>query len=101
MKGAYSMLFLTPDRMIAVRDPRGFRPLCLGQLGESYVVASETCAFDLIDATYLRDIQPGEILVIDRDGIHSSFPLPKRSHRIAYSSTFTLPDPIRLSSAAR
>jgi amidophosphoribosyltransferase len=77
IEGAYSMLFLTRNSMIAVRDPRGFRPLCLGQLGNSYVVASETCAFDLIDATYLRDVQPGEILVIDRDGLHSSFPLPK------------------------
>ncbi len=77
IEGAYSMLFLTKDRMIAVRDPRGFRPLCLGQLGDSYVVASETCAFDLIEATYLRDVQPGEILIIDRDGLHSSFPMAK------------------------
>ncbi|MFY9558568.1 MAG: amidophosphoribosyltransferase [Blastocatellia bacterium] len=77
IEGAYSMLFLTKDSLIAVRDKRGFRPLCLGQLGDAYVVASETCAFDLIDATYLRDVQPGEILVIDRDGLHSSFPLPK------------------------
>jgi amidophosphoribosyltransferase len=77
IEGAYSMLFLTKDSLIVVRDPRGFRPLCLGQLGESYVVASETCAFDLIDATYLRDVQPGEVLIIDRDGLHSSFPLRK------------------------
>jgi amidophosphoribosyltransferase len=75
--GAYSMLFLTKDRLVAVRDPRGFRPLCLGKLGEAYVVASETCAFDLIDALYLRDVQPGEILVIDEEGLHSLFPLPK------------------------
>jgi amidophosphoribosyltransferase len=75
--GAYSMLFLTRDRLVAVRDPRGFRPLCLGKLDEAYVVASETCAFDLIDAIYLRDVQPGEILVIDEEGLHSSFPLPK------------------------
>jgi amidophosphoribosyltransferase len=77
VEGAYSMLFLTPSSLIAVRDPRGFRPLCLGQLGDSYVVASETCAFDLIDATYLRDVQPGEVLIIDREGLHSSFPLKK------------------------
>jgi amidophosphoribosyltransferase len=77
VEGAYSMLFLTPESLIAVRDPRGFRPLCLGQLGDSYVVASETCAFDLIDATYLRDVQPGEVLIIDREGLHSSFPLKK------------------------
>lgn len=77
IEGAYSMLFLTKDSLIAVRDPRGFRPLCLGQLGDAYVIASETCAFDLIDATYIRDVQPGEILVIDSDGLHSSFPLEK------------------------
>lgn len=77
LEGAYSMLFLTKHSLIAVRDPRGFRPLCLGQLGSSYVLASETCAFDLIDATYLRDVQPGEVLVVDRDGLHSSFPLRK------------------------
>jgi amidophosphoribosyltransferase len=77
VEGAYSMLFLTKESLIAVRDPRGFRPLCLGQLGDSYVIASETCAFDLIDATYLRDVHPGEVLVIDQHGLHSSFPLPK------------------------
>ncbi len=77
VEGAYSMLFLTRDRLIAVRDPRGFRPLCLGKLGDAYVVASETCAFDLLDATYLRDVQPGEVLVIDHDGLHSNFPLAK------------------------
>lgn len=77
IEGAYSMLYLTPDSLIAIRDPRGFRPMCLGQLGDSYVIASETCAFDLIDATYLRDVQPGEMLVINHDGLHSFFPLEK------------------------
>lgn len=96
IEGAYSMLFLTKDRLIAVRDPRGFRPLCLGQLGNSYVLASETCAFDLIDAVYLRDVQPGEVLVIDRDGLHSSFPLPKRkpSFCIFEHVYFSRPDSI-------
>ena len=80
-EGAFSMLFLTPDALIAVRDPRGFRPLALGRLGEgTWVIASETCAFDLIDASYVRDIEPGEMLVIDRDGLHSSRPLPARPH---------------------
>ncbi|HEX8476563.1 MAG TPA: amidophosphoribosyltransferase [Pyrinomonadaceae bacterium] len=78
--GAFSMLFLTPDALIAVRDARGFRPLALGQLGSAWVVASETCAFDLIDATYVRDVEPGEMIVIDRDGLHSSHPLPSRPH---------------------
>jgi amidophosphoribosyltransferase len=96
IEGAYSMLFLTKDALIAVRDPRGFRPLALGQLGDSYVVASETCAFDLIDATYLRDVQPGEILVIDREGLHSSFPLPKAkaTHCIFEHVYFSRPDSI-------
>jgi amidophosphoribosyltransferase len=80
LEGAFSMLFLTRDRLIAVRDPRGFRPLALGKLGKAYVLASETCAFDLIDATYLRDVQPGEVLVIDEDGLHSSYPFPKEKH---------------------
>ncbi|HEY0080844.1 MAG TPA: amidophosphoribosyltransferase [Pyrinomonadaceae bacterium] len=79
-EGAFSMLFLTPDALIAVRDPRGFRPLALGQLGDSWVVASETCAFDLIDATYVRDVEPGEMLTITREGLRSSFPLPPRPH---------------------
>ncbi len=79
-EGAFSMLFLTPGAMIAIRDARGFRPLALGRLGESWVVASETCAFDLIDAEYVRDVEPGEMLVLDRDGLHSSFPLPARRH---------------------
>jgi amidophosphoribosyltransferase len=96
VEGAYSMLFLTPNSLIAVRDPRGFRPLCVGQLGDSYVVASETCAFDLIDANYIRDVQPGEILVIDREGLHSHFPLPKEkpAHCIFEHVYFSRPDSI-------
>lgn len=79
-EGAYSMLFLTPDSLVAARDPRGFRPLALGLLGDSWVVASETCAFDLIEATYVRDVEPGEIIRIDAAGLHSSRPLPRREH---------------------
>lgn len=73
--GAYSLLFLFRDRMFAVRDPNGFRPLCLGKLNGSYVVASETCAFDLIDAEYVRDVEPGELVEISgRNDIKSYFP---------------------------
>ncbi|HEX8492745.1 MAG TPA: amidophosphoribosyltransferase [Pyrinomonadaceae bacterium] len=79
-EGAFSMLFLTPQALVAIRDPRGFRPLALGRLNDSWVVASETCAFDLIDARYERDILPGEMIVIDADGLRSSFPLPARPH---------------------
>jgi amidophosphoribosyltransferase len=79
-EGAFSMLFLTPDSLIAVRDPRGFRPLALGRVGDAWVVASETCAFDMIDAIYVRDVQPGEMIVISPEGLSSSFPLPVRPH---------------------
>jgi len=67
-EGAFSMLFLTPTELIAIRDPRGFRPLALGRLGDAWVIASETCAFDLIDAKYVRDIEPGE-MVVDAPGV--------------------------------
>lgn len=77
-EGAFSMLFLTPKELIAIRDPRGFRPLALGRLGDSWVVASETCAFDLIDAQYVRDVEPGEMLVIDQNGLRSSHPLDQQ-----------------------
>ena len=79
-EGAFSMLFLTPKELIAIRDSRGFRPLALGRLGDAWVVASETCAFDLIDAQYVRDVEPGEMIVIDKNGLRSSNPLPKQKH---------------------
>lgn len=79
-EGAFSMLFLTPKELIAIRDPRGFRPLALGRLGDAWVVASETCAFDLIDARYVRDVEPGEMIVIDEEGLRSSHPLPPQQH---------------------
>ncbi len=66
IEGAYSLIFLSRSKMFAVRDRFGFRPLCLGRVGEGYVVASETCAFDLIGATYIRDIEPGEMLIFEK-----------------------------------
>ncbi|HEV7644492.1 MAG TPA: amidophosphoribosyltransferase [Pyrinomonadaceae bacterium] len=77
-EGAFSLLFLTPEALIAVRDPRGFRPMVFGKLNGAWCVASETCAFDLIDAEYIREVQAGEMLVIDRDGLHSFFPFEKK-----------------------
>lgn len=68
IKGAYSVLLLYEDILVAFRDPWGFRPLSLGMFNGGYVIASETCAFDLIGVQYLRDIEPGEILIIDKDG---------------------------------
>ncbi len=64
VKGAYSLVLLTRDKLIAVRDPYGFRPLCLGRFQNSYVVASESCAFDIIGAKYLRDVEPGEMVIL-------------------------------------
>ena len=78
VKGAYSILLMTPDTMVAVRDPNGFRPLCLGKLNTgAWVVASETCALDLIEAEYVRDVEPGEVLIINENGLKSIFPWPK------------------------
>jgi amidophosphoribosyltransferase len=77
VQGAYSIVMLTRNRVIAIRDPRGFRPLALGQFNGGWVVASETCAFDLVGAKYIRDVQPGEIIIIDEAGLHSLTPFPK------------------------
>jgi amidophosphoribosyltransferase len=77
VKGSYSLIFLTETQMIAVRDPNGFRPLALGRLKDAWVVASETCAFDLIEAEYVRDIEPGEILLIDGHNPKSFKPFDK------------------------
>jgi amidophosphoribosyltransferase len=81
VEGSYSLLLLTDKEMIAVRDPYGFRPLVLGKLKDSFVVASETCAFDLVEASYLREIEPGEILHITKDGARSFKPLKKAAPR--------------------
>jgi len=77
LKGAYCLTFLTETRLVAVRDPNGFRPLALGRLDGAYVVASETCAFDLIEAEFIREIEPGEMVVIDKKGMKSYHPFEK------------------------
>ena len=81
VSGSYSMVLLTKDKMIAARDPHGFRPLALGRLRNSYVVASESCAFDLIEGEYIREIEPGEILVIDKNGLKSYKPFDKTEYK--------------------
>ncbi|SEA45768.1 amidophosphoribosyltransferase [Desulfuromusa kysingii] len=78
VKGAYSLAFLTETRLIAVRDPSGFRPLSLAKLDGAFVVASESCAFDLIEAEYIREIEPGEMIVIDKKGMKSYFPFKEK-----------------------
>lgn len=100
VEGAYSLVILTDDSLIAARDPYGFRPLAVGKLGKAYVVASETCAFDIIGAEYIRDVQPGEILVINNEGLETgklqSYWLAKQSsqphHCIFEYIYFSRPD---------
>ena len=94
VQGAFSLVMLTKDRLIAVRDPHGFRPLALGRLGDAVVVCSETCAMDLIGATYERDVEPGEVLIISADGIRSIKPFAPAplAHCIFEHVYFARPD---------
>ncbi len=80
IEGAFSLVMLTPDRIFAARDPRGFRPLVMGRISgqaahraDTIVFASETCAFDLIGATYEREVKPGELVIVGPEGVHSRF----------------------------
>jgi amidophosphoribosyltransferase len=81
VKGAYSLLFLRENQMVAVKDPRGFRPLCMGTLDGATVIASESCALDIIGAQYLREIRPGEMIVIDESGVRIENPFPPAEER--------------------
>jgi amidophosphoribosyltransferase len=69
LKGAYSLLLMTPERLIGIRDPWGFRPLCLGKLQNAYIITSESCALDLVGGRFIREIEPGEMVIITKDGI--------------------------------
>ncbi len=71
LKGAYAIVMMSPSKLIGVRDPMGIRPLCYGKIGENYVIASESCVFDSLGGEFIRDIKPGEMLVIDSEGVHS------------------------------
>lgn len=94
LEGAFSLLFLTETRLIAARDPHGFRPLVLGKMGDAHVVASETCAFDLIGAKFVREIEPGEIVEIDERGVnsHRFDPAAKKRQCIFEYVYFARPD---------
>jgi len=81
IEGAYALVCLTNKKLIGARDPLGIRPLMLGKLGDSYVLASETCAFDIIGAEFIREVENGEIVVISKDGIESHRPFPKSPPR--------------------
>jgi amidophosphoribosyltransferase len=71
IQGAYSLVIMSPKKLIAVRDPYGFRPLCMGSLGNDIIFASESCALDSIGAKFIRDIEPGEIVVVNKEGLRS------------------------------
>ncbi len=94
LQGAFSFVLMTRDRLIAIRDPHGFRPLALGRLGAAYVVCSETCAMDLIGATYVRDVDPGEVVVISAAGLTSIKPFPPAplAHCVFEHVYFARPD---------
>jgi amidophosphoribosyltransferase len=81
IEGAYSLVIMTANELIGVRDPYGFRPLCLGRIGDAWVLASETCALDLIHAKFVRDVEPGEIVVINQDGLTSVQAFPEQQRR--------------------
>ena len=80
VRGAYSLVFLTPNQLVVARDPNGFRPLVLGRIKDAVIVTSETCALDLIDATYEREIEPGEVVRISAAGVESFHPFPPAPH---------------------
>ena len=94
VRGAYSLALLSKDMLIAVRDPLGIRPLSLGKVKDGWVVASETCAFDLIEAEFVRDVDPGEMIVIDRNGMRSLQPFAMAEpHRCVFEWVyFARPD---------
>src|SRR5438093_195381 len=81
LEGAYSLVIMTEQELIGVRDPHGFRPLCIGQLGDAWVLSSETCALDLIHARFVRDLAPGEILIINEKGLTSIQAFPEQQRR--------------------
>jgi amidophosphoribosyltransferase len=94
ISGAFSLVLATKNRLIAARDPHGFRPLALGRLGDAWIVCSETCALDLIGATYVREIEPGEVVVISDGGLRSMHPFPQSalSHCVFEHVYFARPD---------
>lgn len=81
IEGAYSLVIMTAHELVGVRDPYGFRPLSIGRIGDAWVLASETCALDLIHARFVRDVEPGEIVIINKDGLTSIKPFPNQTRR--------------------
>ena len=94
VSGAYSLVLMTETELLAARDPHGFRPLCLGKLDGAYIVASETCVMDLIEAEFIREVEPGELILVNSDGIQSFFPFKKTEskHCVFEHIYFARPD---------
>ncbi|MTV49066.1 amidophosphoribosyltransferase [Heliobacillus mobilis] len=94
IKGSYSLIVMTENRMLALRDPHGVRPLCIGRLDDAYIIASESCALDTLGATFVRDVEPGEIVVVDGSGLTSIKALsqPRRAACIFEYIYFARPD---------
>lgn len=90
LKGSYALVIMTADKLIAVRDPFGIRPLCIGSTASDVIVASETCALDAVGANFIRDVKPGEIAVVDSEGIHSSFmdDVPEKSRMCIFEYVY-------------
>jgi amidophosphoribosyltransferase len=85
VRGAYSLVLMNEEELLGIRDPFGFRPLSLGKFKGGYALASETCAFDLIEAEFIRDVEPGEIVQINKEGVHSHFPfLPAKKRQCIF-----------------
>ncbi len=94
LKGAYSLVIMSTKKLIGARDPFGFKPLCIGKRDNAYVLASESCALDAVDAEFIRDVEPGEVVMIDEEGIHSDTSLvqPKKAKCIFEYIYFARPD---------
>ncbi len=85
IEGAFSLVLMTDNKLVAARDPNGFRPLVIGKHNEAYIITSETCAFDILSAEFIREVEPGEIVVIDEEVIKSGV---IKSYKISESSSF-------------
>lgn len=94
LSGAYSLVIMSTKKLIGARDPFGFKPLCIGKRDNAYVLASESCALDAVDAEFIRDVEPGEVVMIDEEGIHSDTSLvqPKKAKCIFEYIYFARPD---------
>ncbi|MEK9629341.1 MAG: amidophosphoribosyltransferase [Nitrospinota bacterium] len=94
VSGAYSLVLMTETELLAARDPHGFRPLCIGKLDDAYIIASETCVMDLIEAEFIREVEPGELVLINENGLQSFFPFKKveTKHCVFEHIYFARPD---------